>query len=66
MAAVTADTAARAHTATAAAQVEAKGWPEMWLKYDVLITDPGIPSATLAAIRAALPGRRLVAYTCMG
>ena len=48
------------------ADLKAKDWPQRWLKYDILVTDPGINNASLAQIRKDLPHARLVAYTCMG
>ena len=41
------------------------GWPSKFLKYSVLVADPGMAPSTLAKIRQALPGRKLLAYTCM-
>eukprot|EP01050_Picozoa_sp_SAG11_P038348 SAG11_NODE_15603_length_572_cov_1.033827_2_plen_68_part_01 len=48
-----------------AANVRQKSFPSDFLKYSVLVADPGMSPATLAMIRSALPGRKLLAYTCM-
>ena len=40
-------------------------WPAAFEKYDVLVADPGLSADQLAMVRRDLPGRKLVAYTCM-
>ena len=45
---------------------QSKDWPHKWLKYSVLVVNPGLKPAVLAGMRRDLPGRKLVAYTCMG
>eukprot|EP01043_Picozoa_sp_COSAG02_P006575 COSAG02_NODE_188_length_30307_cov_341.858746_14_plen_411_part_00 len=48
------------------ADVSSTGWPAKFLKYGVLVVDPGLNASILTKIRRDLPGRKLVAYTCMG
>jgi hypothetical protein len=43
-----------------------KRWPSEFLKYSILVADPGLTPAQLAVVRRDLPGRKLIAYTCMG
>jgi len=47
------------------AELKSKDWPRAYLKYGVLITDPGQKNETLAQIWRDLPDRKLVVYTCM-
>lgn len=47
------------------AELGSKEWPVKYLKYGVLVADPGLSQTVLAKIRRDLPGRKLVAYTCM-
>ena len=46
-----------------AGDVGGKLWPESFLKYSVLVADPGLTAAMIATIRKDLPGRKIVAYT---
>ena len=45
-------------------EFERPDWPAAYLKYEILIANPGFSNATLAKIRSDLPGAKLVAYTC--
>eukprot|EP01048_Picozoa_sp_COSAG05_P029853 COSAG05_NODE_10049_length_586_cov_0.882957_1_plen_145_part_10 len=47
------------------ADLKAKDWPAHFVKYTHIVADPGFSSAEIAQIRRDLPGRRLIAYTCM-
>ena len=47
------------------ADITSAAWPTSFLKYDVLIADPGLRANQLALVRRDLPGRKLVAYSCM-
>ena len=46
-------------------EVGGKGWPQDFLKYSVLVANPGFKPSVLQRIRDDLPGARVVAYTCM-
>jgi hypothetical protein len=48
------------------ADVGSREWPAKFLKYGVLVADPGLSQSVLTKIRRDLPGRKLIAYTCMG
>lgn len=48
-----------------AANLKQPGWPHDYLKYSVLVADPGFDNDTLSIVRRALPNASLVAYTCM-
>lgn len=51
---------------SACSKIGGKGWPDAFLKYSVLVADPGMTPTMLSQVRKDLPGRKLVAYTCMG
>ena len=44
------------------ADITSAAWPTSFLKYDVLIADPGLRANQLALVRRDLPGRKLVAW----
>lgn len=47
-------------------EMNAPDWPASFLKYDLLVANPGLTPDVLQKLRADLPGIKLVAYTCMG
>jgi hypothetical protein len=47
-------------------EINSKGWPQTFFKYSTIVVNPGLKPEVLAQVRKDLPGRKLVAYTCMG
>jgi len=60
------DPAGAVYYKLSAATLEEKDFPQRYLKYSTLVADPGLRPDQLAQLRHALPGRKLLAYTCMG